>query len=304
MFSGKAQGLEADDGLPDSLQPVLEEQPKWSHLAEVLAEIERDAYFNPRTRDDSNGSVLVMCSDQATCRQLREYLQNMHVRRSEAPDDESRASADFILRRKLRNYLNWKKEFARVSASLFAENQKALEGFTPVAEQRNSTAFRGKGPPNKRRRLRGGGSTISSKDQTVQAAGDKDAQVASLLADLQPNEAENGQKEDLAFDNLSELEDAFELIDLDDLVVVHPYDGDLDEHVLEEVRPRHVIMYEPDSAFIRQVEVYRSSHTDRHVRVYFMYYGDSVEEQRYLSAVRREKDAFTKLIKEKAVSVI
>jgi DNA excision repair protein ERCC-4 len=59
-------------------------------------------------------------------------------------------------------------------------------------------------------------------------------------------------------------------------------------------------MYEPDAAFIRRVEVYRSSHTDRTVKVFFMYYGGSVEEQRYLSAVRREKDAFTRLIKERA----
>lgn len=76
----------------------------------------------------------------------------------------------------------------------------------------------------------------------------------------------------------------------------------MDEHVLEELRPRYIIMYEPDAAFIRRVEVYRSSHQERNVRVYFMYYGESVEEQRYLSAVRREKDAFTKLIHERGVS--
>jgi DNA excision repair protein ERCC-4 len=84
-----------------------------------------------------------------------------------------------------------------------------------------------------------------------------------------------------------------------DLVLIHPYDGDMDDHLLEEIKPRYVIMYEPDAAFIRRIEVYRSSHTNRQVRVYFMYYGGSVEEQRYLSAVRREKDAFTKLIRER-----
>lgn len=97
------------------------------------------------------------------------------------------------------------------------------------------------------------------------------------------------------------MEDYYELYDMNDLVMIHPYDGDMDERILEEARPRYIIMYEPDAAFIRRVEVYRSSHTDRNVRVYFMYYGGSVEEQRYLSAVRREKDAFTKLIKEKGV---
>jgi len=96
------------------------------------------------------------------------------------------------------------------------------------------------------------------------------------------------------------MEDFYELYEMKDLVIVHAYDGDQDEHVLEEVKPRYIIMYEPDAAFIRRVEVYRSSHNDRNVRLYFMFYGGSVEEQRYLSAVRKEKDAFTRLIKEKA----
>jgi DNA excision repair protein ERCC-4 len=96
------------------------------------------------------------------------------------------------------------------------------------------------------------------------------------------------------------MDDFYQLYEMQDLVVIHSYDGDQDEHVLEEVKPRYIIMYEPDAAFIRRVEVYRSSHNDRNVRVYFMYYSGSVEEQRYLSSVRREKDAFTKVIKERA----
>lgn len=285
--------------------------PKWALLAEVLEEIERDAYFNPGMRDDSNGTILIMCSDQGTCRQLREYLQNMHVRPQQADGDESdedaysRPSADFMLRRKLRNYLNWKKEFARVSASLFAENQKVLEGFT---DQRGASGYKGKGPPNKRRRVRGGSAAAAGGGRPVngsmQMIEDKDSQVASLLAEIQPNKADGGQKDEIAVDSLEDMEDYFQLYEMNDLVVVHPYDGDMDEHVLEEVRPRYVIMYEPDAAFIRRVEVYRSSHNDRNVRVYFMYYGGSVEEQRYLSAVRREKDAFTRLIKEKGVGLI
>jgi DNA excision repair protein ERCC-4 len=46
-------------------------------------------------------------------------------------------------------------------------------------------------------------------------------------------------------------------------------------------------------------KVYRASHPSRHLKVYFLYYANSVEEQRYLSAVRKEKDAFTRLIREK-----
>ena len=304
--------LEAPGALADSLRPALEEQPKWTLLAEILEEIDRDAYFNPGVRDDSNGTILIMCSDQATCRQLREYLQNMYIRPQQTTEDnepdgcaEVKASAIFMMRRKLRNYLNWKKDFARVSASLFTENQKLLEGFT---DQRGTNGYRGKGPPNKRRRVRGGSSTVAGGGRPVnsslQMVEERDFQVATLLADTQPAETDAAQKDEVTVDSLDDMEDYFELYEMKDLVVVHPYDGDMDEHVLEEVRPKYVVMYEPDAAFIRRIEVYRSSHDDRNVRVYFMYYGGSVEEQRYLSAVRREKDAFTRLIKEKGVCVL
>ncbi|KAL8875595.1 MAG: hypothetical protein Q9198_006069, partial [Flavoplaca austrocitrina] len=306
VYSGKPAEGEApasSDAFPDSLRPILEEQPKWSLLAEVLEEIEQDNYLNPVPRDDSNSTILIMCSDQGTCRQLREYLQNMHIHPAEdshEDDSQRKPSAMFMMRRKLRKYLEWKKNFARVSASLFAENQRVLDGFTD--QRGNPNSYRGKGPPNKRRRIRGGAACAGGGrlvNGSLQLAEDKESQVASLMADIQPTDVDAMQKDEVEVDTLDDMEDFFELYDMNDLLVIHPYDGDMDEHVLEEVRPRYVIMYEPDAAFIRRVEVYRSSHEDRNVRVYFMYYGGSVEEQRYLSAVRKEKDAFTRLIKEK-----
>ncbi|CCD47914.1 hypothetical protein BofuT4_P114180.1 [Botrytis cinerea T4] len=120
------------------------------------------------------------------------------------------------------------------------------------------------------------------------------------MSEIKPTEVEALQKEEVIADPLDDMEDYYQLYEMKDLVVVHAYDGDMDEHILEEVKPRYIIMYEPDTSFVRRVEVYRSSHNDRNVRVYFLYYGGSVEEQRYLSSTRREKDAFTKLIKEKA----
>ena len=316
VYTGKTNETHADNAsraLPESLHPVLEEQPKWSLLAEILEEIQRDVYFNPTIRDDSHGTILIMCSDEGTCRQLREYLQTMHLQQEttkveDDPDngaevDEPKPSAHFMMRNKLRNYLKWKKNFARVSSALFTENQKALEGFT--AQTNTNTACRGKAPPNKRRRVRGGSATASTHGRTtngaVQMIEDKESQVEDLMANLSTGPGA-AQDDDGVVDVLDDIEDYFEMYEMDDLVVIHPYDGDMDEHVLEEVKPRYVIMYEPDAAFIRRVEVYRSSHTDRNVKVYFMYYGGSVEEQRYLSAVRREKDAFTRLIREKGVS--
>ncbi|BDD61546.1 hypothetical protein MAP00_006587 [Monascus purpureus] len=296
-----------------SLQPVLEAQPKWAVLAEVLEEIEHDAYLNPVPVDESNSTILIMCSDQRTCRQLREYLALMYATVDKDEGDgsgategfqETKPSAEVMMRRKLREYLNWKISFSNVNKNLsskpdgessIAGRDQGLPG--PANHQQ------GRAPPNKRRRVRGGG-TISSAtgrdpNSSVQTQVELLGQVTGLLDEIQPTEVEETQKEEIIVDELMDMDDYYELFDMNDLVIVHPYDGDMDEHILEEVRPRYIIMFEPDAAFIRRVEVYRSSHSGRNVRVYFLYYGGSVEEQRYLSAVRREKDSFTKLIKEK-----
>ncbi|KAI1320158.1 DNA repair endonuclease XPF [Xylariaceae sp. FL0255] len=291
----------------DCLRPVLEELPKWSLLAEILEEIDRDLYFEPQVRDDSNGTILIMCSDSATCRQLRDYLQTMHVqpKTDENPNpkkEDLKPSASFMMRRKLRNYLNWKREFAKVNNELFSENQKALE--SAVDPRLAQGSYKGKAPANKRRRVRGGGAVGAASGRmpngSVAQYFEKPSEVAEIMEEVQMLEEEANQKADIITDPLDDMDDYFELFEMQDLIVVHAYEGDQDEHVLEEIRPRYIIMYEPDAAFIRRVEVYRSSHNDRNVRVYFMFYGGSVEEQRYLASVRREKDCFTKLIKERA----
>ena len=297
----------------DGLNPVLEELPKWNLLADILEEIERDVYFNPQPSDESSGSILIICGDQGTCRQLREYLQTMQLQADDQQNgvaeeededlsDGMKSTGKFMMRRKLRNYLHWKRDFARVSSNLFAENQKAINGTTSHS---GGQANRGRAPPNKRRRVRGGGSAASVPTRTaggsVHVAGDKDCHIQALMHELAPTDMDEtaAAKVDVGADPLDDMDDYYEIYEMKDLVLVHPYDGDMDDHLLEEIKPRYVVMYEPDAAFIRRIEVYRSSHSNRQVRVYFMYYGGSVEEQRYLSAVRREKDAFTKLIRER-----
>ena len=309
VYRGKITGSDAADSsisFPSTLQPVLEEQPKWQALADVLQEIEQDIYLNP-VRDDSNNVILIMCSDQRTCRQLREYLELRHIKPEKSAghdaddedassDDDDGGSAELMMRRKLREYLNWKLNFVRAKNDLYSTNTEAKP------HQATTTS---RAPPNKRRRVRGGSSTAATSgrgaNDSVHVDVEAPGQVSELLTNLEPKAAEGNVKDEVVIDELQDAEDYYELYDMSDLIMIHPYDGDMDERILEEARPRYIIMYEPDAAFIRRVEVYRSSHADRNVRVYFMYYGGSVEEQRYLSAVRREKDAFTKLIKERRV---
>lgn len=302
----------------DSLVPVLEEQPKWGVLAEVLEEIERDMYLNPVPRGDSNSTILIMCNDQQTCRQVREYLSTMHYTVETPNDDEQQdldtaeesahePSGQFMLQRRLREYITWRRNLKKVNDHLYGSKLKPKEraevaGYASISASRK---YPERAPPNKRRRVRGGSASASTPSRahgSVQIDTDDQPQESELLESVpEPADADLDRTEAALDDDLEDMEKYYELYDMDDLVLVHPFGGDMDEHVLEETRPRYIIMYEPDAAFIRRVEVYRSSHTDRNVRVYFLYYEGSVEEQRYLSAVRREKDAFTKLIKEKGV---
>ena len=51
------------------------------------------------------------------------------------------------------------------------------------------------------------------------------------------------------------FESHFGLIPAEDLVIIRPYSGEEDETTLQDIRPRFIVMYDPDPAFIRRVEV-------------------------------------------------
>lgn len=77
------------------------------------------------------------------------------------------------------------------------------------------------------------------------------------------------------------------------------------ESKLYDFKPLHVIMYDLDMHAIRQIEVYQASecHPNR-CKVYTIQFENSFDMQQYLTSLRREKEAFESLIKEKGVMVI
>ncbi|KAF6772721.1 hypothetical protein AHF37_08635 [Paragonimus kellicotti] len=78
-------------------------------------------------------------------------------------------------------------------------------------------------------------------------------------------------------------------------------------YVLDSLQPRYVILYEPRVAWVRELEVHNArrhaaaaaddvSSSLQPLDIFFMLYENSVEEQRYLTHLRREKEAFESLI--------
>jgi DNA excision repair protein ERCC-4 len=70
-------------------------------------------------------------------------------------------------------------------------------------------------------------------------------------------------------------------------------------NLLNRIQPSFVVMYDPDASFIRELEVYQATRPDVPVKVYFLVYDTSLEEQKYLSSIKRESAAFENLIRTK-----
>lgn len=74
---------------------------------------------------------------------------------------------------------------------------------------------------------------------------------------------------------------------------------------LNEINPRYVILYHTNVAAVRQIEVYEARKKRppvSRVKVFLITHAQTVEEQSYLTALRREKQAFEMIIDLKAVS--
>ncbi|EGG12539.1 DNA repair protein rad16 [Melampsora larici-populina 98AG31] len=314
--------------LPKGTQPVLEEQPKWLLLGEVLKEIEVSLESDELSKTENLNSgkvVLIMCSSSSICAMLNEYL----TTQDEELDEVYKLKP--MMRRRLKHYFLWKGSLGKMTRNLnqksgnlnpirsiqpsnFASktgsttgssDQNLSEALKRKADYRNSGAGL-----NKRRRVRGGGAgTGSTKMDSVliKVAFKHEKRLDSMTSasGLKPIEDDTTSQALIVEDfNEDDFSAYFDLLSTDDMVIIRTYLGDEDDRVLEELHPRYIVMYEPDVAFVRRVECYRASNPGLNVKTYFMMYSDSVEEQRYLSSVRREKEAFERLIRENATMVV
>jgi DNA excision repair protein ERCC-4 len=220
---------------------------------------------------------------------------------------------------------------ASAAASTTSSPDKdGAQSFESDALKRKQIWERGAAPPNKRRRQRGAAVSGTGSSRSTATAAERFEKEAMELSEFQKRAqalvVDDDDDDDLGLDDRnSDDEDGFEItgvkeipdqlssaefdnffgiLTLDDLVVVRTYRGDSDDYVLQELRPRFIVMYDPDPAFVRRIEMYRSTTAGVNPRVYFLLYAESIEEQRYLSSIRREKESFEKLIRERSIMAL
>ncbi|GJQ13148.1 hypothetical protein GpartN1_g4939.t1 [Galdieria partita] len=74
--------------------------------------------------------------------------------------------------------------------------------------------------------------------------------------------------------------------------------------ILESLKPRFVIMYEPQNSLIRQLEVYQNEMNELPLEVFCLVYENSVEKDKFEKALQYEAHSFERLIREKENMVV
>ncbi|KAG2342616.1 hypothetical protein BDR05DRAFT_1060084 [Suillus weaverae] len=302
--------------IPDNMSPVLEELPKWDLLADVLQEIEeelmRQEAVSTRPPTRGTNTVLVMTSSPRSSTLVSEFLGELD---DTAPKGSRGRS---MMERKLRRYLYWKGENARQKQP---RHQQPPQFSAPQPQPPSqpdgeiSEALKRKDKTRQersanRRRVRGGApmavapSKLAVVDPKVESRDDAN-DIAAFLASQPSDLLVSSDADALLLETLlsSEAEMDYDthygLLAPSQMVVVRAYTDDTDDQILAELQPRFIVMFEPNLDFVRRIEVYRNSNPGMGVRVYFMVYQLCCEEHKYLAGLRREKESFEKLIKER-----
>ncbi|XP_041670826.1 DNA repair endonuclease XPF [Cheilinus undulatus] len=257
---------------------VLEKSPKWAALTEVLQEIEREN----KSSQHEPGRVLICASDDRTCAQLQQVI---------------RHGSDWLLHRLYARTIG-KRDPSAAAAFDLDSHKKGKGGPTK--------GTKGKEPIQREK------PTKSKKRPSLtltQMMGNKEKEEAAVMGSSgdgdEVMEEDEGEEEQL---NLNLSSDAYYGLLKEPLTVIHPLKGLTDPHsltrVLHEVEPSFVVLYDAELSFVRQLEIYKASRSGKPLRVYFLIYGGSTEEQKYLTTLSKEKKAFEHLIREKATMVI
>lgn len=258
----------------NELKPEL--NPKWEALSEIVTEIHRkDA--KSRKSDDPPAKILILTQDYAMCAQVKNFLT---------------LGGDEYLRRKAKCKFKNKKN----------QPMKKMETRPEAKRKRTENNEEERGEKEK------------DNDDDDEMTEESEEQLESYVLTLSQKINEETDAEKLIYQ--SQFEHCSQIAEMDlttitteaPIVVVQSLKSGGDttalQKILSEIMPNFVILYTADISTVRQLEIYQNRNVSLHLVVYFLIYGGSVEEQAYLTSLRREKDAFEKLIKTKISMVV
>nr|GLL48635.1 DNA repair endonuclease UVH1 [Ipomoea trifida] len=305
------------------LQEVLEEEPKWKVLRDILKEIqeerEKEATSGEVIAAEDNGIVLVVCKDERSCVQLENCITNCprKVMREEWENYLlSKVELQALPKQKSKKKPKQQKQpkgfgvldgvvlaASGQKAEISSANKQEHDALLAVASEISKKAKKdtvieetlpnsmdggecdnGKGKGKKRRKKK----TETSKSDCNSAG--------NAMNDASLNEALL-QKDEKTIDAESSTKTK-------QLPPLHFYALESNQHILDILKPSVIIVYHPEIAFVREIEIYKAENPSIKVKVYFLFYEDSTEVQKFEASVRRENGAFESLIRQKSLMMI
>ncbi|OIS99720.1 PREDICTED: DNA repair endonuclease UVH1 [Nicotiana attenuata] len=304
------------------LEEVLEEPPKWKVLLDVLVEIqeERDKRaLSGEEKDhldegDDNGIVLVACKDEHSCMQLEDCITNgpQKVMREEwekyllskvqlqaLPKRNAKKAKELKGFGVLDGVVATAGKKAEVSSISKQEHDALLAAASEISKRINKDTNAEAGD-QKHVDDGGFGKGKGKGKKKKSSAGEKtNNDVASTDKAM-----EGGFSDEVFHRKHDQGLDAESSRETKKLPPVVFYALESDQKILDILKPSTIIAYHPDIAFVREVEIYKAENPLRNVKVYFLFYEDSTEVQKFEASVRRENGAFESLIRQKSLMMI
>lgn len=123
---GKDRAILRPAWLPETIQPILEEQPKWDLLSEILLEIESETIrFQTNLKPGQmpgNDAVLIVTSSTRSCDLIQEFLDCIN------PDAGPGRKGAKMMQRRLKEYLSWRGRLGTQDSNGTSVNNGTTQG--------------------------------------------------------------------------------------------------------------------------------------------------------------------------------
>lgn len=310
-------------------------------LEEIKDERQKQALSTEEFANDTevidNGTVLVACKDEHSCMQLEECitkgphkalrdewekyllskveLQSLpkHDRKKKPKDSQGIGVLDGTIRKTSGN----NKDVSSISKQ---ENDALLAAATKLRKEvkkddgTNSEIFEDKTEHQKGKKRR-----ASTNIPTTSNVDDKNSDDATVNKKSEKHPSESRKRidpkviggvhtsidEGISADK-GTIRKHVQGVDTEGTMLppVHFYAIESDTHILDILKPSVIIVYHPDVAFVREIEIYKSENPSSKLKVYFLFYDESTEVQKFEASISRENAAFESLIRQKSMMML
>ncbi|XP_074344666.1 DNA repair endonuclease UVH1 isoform X1 [Apium graveolens] len=339
-----ADSLAANTNIKIVLEEVLEEAPKWKVFREILEEIKDERQKQALSTEEfvsdgeeiDNGTVLVACKDEHSCMQLEECI-------TKGPHKVMRDEWEKYLLSKVELQSlpkHDRKKKPKESQGIGVLNgtiQKTSGNNTDVSsisKQENDALLAAATELRKEVKKDDRTNFEISEDKAEHQKGKKrratrNTPTTSNVDDRNSDDLVNNRSEKHSFESHKRIDPEViggvhtsidEGISADKGIIrkhvqgvdtegtmlppVHFYAMESDTHILDILKPSVIIVYHPDVAFVREIEIYKSENPSSKLKVYFLFYDNSTEVQKFEASIRRENSAFESLIRQKSMMMM